>query len=215
MKPLVIEYVFEGSRRGYNFTSPTSGFGEETLKTIWRTAMPRGQGWGAEHYLGAQSLKCFHLDRGRVAMSEVTVTDLSDEGGRRGIRRAVIQVMRTTECLTYLQERLTRFPPEIRGELEKRPSFWSRKNVVDKSLPKLRGSKQVIFSRPYGGQSDWQTVEYLVLTLAISRREEASDNEMIVPFTTLALDYRDESRIVALPSQQTAQIGEISTITIP
>jgi hypothetical protein len=38
---LVLEYVFEGHQRGYNFTSSTKGFSDTVLKTIWRTAMPR------------------------------------------------------------------------------------------------------------------------------------------------------------------------------
>jgi hypothetical protein len=215
MKRLVIEYVFEGHRRGYNFTSPTTGFSEEALKTIWRTAMPRGQGWGADAYIGAASLKCFPVDEHHVALSEVTVTAQRDDGGRRGIRRAVVQVMKAAECVHFLQQRLDNFPPDIRDRLEeKRSSFWQRKNLVEQTLPKVRGSKQVIFSRTYSGLEDWLAVEFLVLKLAISRAEESSNQE-IVPFTTLALDYREESRIVALPAQQTALMSNITIIAIP
>ena len=215
MKPLIIEYVFEGHRRGYNFTSPTTGFSEEALKTIWRTAMPRGQGWGADAYIGATSLKCFPIDEHHVALSEVTVTAQRDEGGRRGIRRAVVQTMKAAECVHHLQQRLDNFPPDIRDRLEeKRSSFWQRKTLVEQTRPKVHGSKQVIFSRRYSGVEDWLAVEFLVLKLAISRVEESSQDE-IVPFTTLALDYREESRMVALPAQQTAQMGDISVIAVP
>jgi membrane-bound lytic murein transglycosylase B len=46
MQTLTLEYVLDGSRPGYQFTTPTNGIGEAALKTIWRSAMPRGQGWG-------------------------------------------------------------------------------------------------------------------------------------------------------------------------
>ncbi|NJL56806.1 hypothetical protein HC928_17885 [bacterium] len=81
---LVIEYVHEGHQRGYNFTSPTDGYTDAALKQVWRGAMPRGQGWGAEGLAGAHALKSFVLDDGRVALSRVTVTDQADDAGRRG-----------------------------------------------------------------------------------------------------------------------------------
>ncbi len=55
MVDLVLEYVLNSRRPGYNFTTPTNGFSDSTLKAIWQQAMPRGQGW--RHYIGAQSLK--------------------------------------------------------------------------------------------------------------------------------------------------------------
>lgn len=83
MRQLVIDYVLEGHQRGYNFTSSTQGFHDDVLKSIWRAAMPKGQGWGA--YVGARSLKAFALEDSRLALSEVTVTDRRDESGRTHI----------------------------------------------------------------------------------------------------------------------------------
>ena len=79
MKQLILEYVLEGHKRGYNFTSSTQGFHDDVLKSIWRKAMPRGQGWNAAVYAGARSLKSFWLEDGRMAMSETVVTDMRDE----------------------------------------------------------------------------------------------------------------------------------------
>ena len=106
---LVIEYVLEGHQRGYNFTSSTQGYSDDDLKTIWRNAMPRGQGWSA--FVGARSLKCFPLDEHglRVVACETVVTDMIDENGRGGIRRATIQVMARADYLTYLDRRFARF----------------------------------------------------------------------------------------------------------
>ena len=97
MRQLVLEYVFEGHKRGYNITSPTNGFNDDTLKTVWRNAMPRGQGWGADAYIGARSLKSFPLPDGRIALADVHVTGLHDESGRGGIRKAVVDIMQPGE----------------------------------------------------------------------------------------------------------------------
>lgn len=210
--PLVIEYVFEGHQRGYNLTSPTRHLGEATVKTIWRNAMPRGQGWGA--YIGARSLKAFPLDDGRIALSEVTVTDLQDEGGRRGIRRAVIHTLSQDDALAHLRDRLASYPPETLARIEKKPSLGQWKHIVDETLPKLRRDGQIVLSRPYTTDEDWQSVEAFILKLVMARLNPLRRWGKLPPFTTLALDSRDESPLVAIPTQQRRPADGITEINL-
>lgn len=210
MAHLVIEYLTEGKQRGYHFTSSTQGFSDTTLKFIWRTAMPRGQGWGA--YIGARSLKCFPLDDGRLAISEVIVTDMADESGRRGIRRATIRVMNIDTCQAYLQQWLDNYPLDIRSN---KPNFFQQGQIINRALPKLNGKPaQVILSRSYTTLRDWQVMEALVIKLAIAPIGPMKGWGKIVPFTTLALDNREESRLVGLPLKHAVQIRDIQPVEI-
>jgi hypothetical protein len=211
---LIIEYVFEGHRRGYNYTSATRGLDDETLKLIWRTAMPRGQGWGADVYAGAHSLKCFPLDERTVALSDVTVTDLRDEGGRRGIRRAVIDVLSADACYEALKDRLQAYPAAVQERLERKPSIGQWKRIVDQALPKVRKDAQVILTHPYTGFAEWQFVEAMVIKVAVARMGPLKRGGKIMPFTTMALDYHDESRLVALPAQQLKDTDDIAIIKL-
>ena len=212
--PLVIEYVFEGHERGYNFTSPTRGYDDATLKAVWRQAMPRGQGWGAAAYGGARMLKCFPLDERRVALAEVTVTDLQDEHGRRGIRRAEVEVLSVEAAVERLKARLTGYPSEVQANIDGRPTLRQWWHIVADALPGLKRDSQVILARPYAGPTDWMLVEAFVLKVALSRLIPLRRRGKITPFTTLALDYRDESRLVAVPAQRFATDGKVSAIEL-
>lgn len=190
MRQLVIEYGLEGHKRGYNFTSPTQGFHDDVLKTVWRSAMPRGQGWGAAAFAGARSMKSFPLADGRVALSDVVVTDMRDESGRGGIRRAVVSVMTAGEYLDVLAERLRGYPPGLL-------------NLPNRSLPGGHGDKQTVFSYPYSDAPSWQVVEVMLIRHALKLASGGMFRSgKIVPFTTLALDYRDEGLLVALPEDK-------------
>lgn len=207
MQPLVLEYVFEGHQRGYNFTSPTRGYSDTALKTIWRSAMPRGQGWNA--YVGARALKSFLLDDGRMALSEVTVTDLRDESGRGGIRRAVIQVMYPGAYSEYLKDRLRRYPHAIQSQVERWPSFGQRKRLLERGV---RGAAQTVCTYAYTSPDDWQTAEAITLKLATSPGLLLRSG--LLPFTTLALDYRDESPLVVLPADRAAKLNGVATLAL-
>ncbi len=203
MRELLIEYVLEGRERGYNFTSSTSGFHDDVLKSIWRRAMPRGQGWGASAYAGARSLKAFLLDDGRAALSDVTVTDMRDESGRGGIRRAVVSIMQPAEYTEVLAARLAAYPTQLAAQAGRR------------TLPGGRGEKQTIYTRPYTSATDWQLVEVLLLRHAL---RQASGGILragrIIPFTTLALEYRDEGLLVALPEEKARAVKDIAVLRI-
>ncbi|MBI5668871.1 MAG: hypothetical protein HZC41_12765 [Chloroflexi bacterium] len=207
MQPLVLEYVFEGHQRGYNFTSPTRGYSDATLKTIWRYAMPRGQGWNA--YIGARSLKSFLLDDGRVALSEVTVTDLRDESGRGGIRQAVIQVMYPGAYHEYLKDRLRRYPHTVQAQVDRWPSFGQRKRLLERGV---RGAAQTVCVYPYTSPDAWQTAEAITLKLATAPGLLLRSG--ILPFTTLALDYRDESPLVVLPADRADRLNGVATLAL-
>ena len=204
MQQLVIEYVFEGHQRGYNITSATNGLDQTTLKTIWRRAMPRGQGWG--RYIGARALKCFPLDDGLVAVSEVTVTDQRDESDRAGIRRAVIDLMDRRDYLAYLDNRLLNLPPEVRVQVDRLPSFTQRAKIMNRALPGVNKNPQMILSYPYTNPHHWLVIEGLVLKLALSPIGPMRRWGRVIPFTTLALDYREESLLVVLPESKARTI---------
>jgi hypothetical protein len=202
VRRLVIEYVLEGHRRGYDFTSPTAGFADEVLKTVWRSAMPRGQGWNAPVYAGARALKSF-LVGDFAAVSDVTVTDQRDDGGRGGIRRAVVDVMGFGEYTAYLEDRLRAYPPDVVAALERLPTLAQRARLMNRAM---KQSKQLILAQTYDGPRAWQVVEGLVIKLALSPFPPAPRSGRIVPFTTLALDHREESPLVALPAERARQL---------
>lgn len=227
MRQLTIDYVLDGRRRGYTFTTPTESVDPDTLKTIWRGAMPRGQGWGANGYVGAHSLKCFSLPSGEVALSQTEVTDLRDEMGRAGIRRTVIDILTVTASLDTLRRRLQALPPTLVTEAERRLTSreWQllfRKNREAKR-PKTMIKPQTILAYPYEGR-DWRFVEACILLLAtratlLTNLIEVSPivnpfADRVLSFTTLALDYQDEGRIVAIPLERAREFEGIPYIDI-
>ncbi len=200
MTELVIEYVLDGRRPGYNFTTPTNGHDPDTLKAIWQQAMPRGQGW--RDYIGARALKCFPLEGGRqAAIAEVTVTDQADEIGRQGIRRAEITLLDGADFLDYLALRLALLPEKARQEAERRLTWRHWKQIMDRAAPKPRKQAgQIVLAGEYTGPAGWQVMEAAVLIVATSQRVRALKGwPRVLPLTTLALDPRDESRLVAIP----------------
>jgi hypothetical protein len=205
MPQLVIEYVFEGHQRGYNFTSSTQGYRDEDLKTIWRSAMPRGQGWG--EYVGARSLKAFPLDQA-VVVAETEVTDQRDEHGRGGIRRTVIDLMSQNEYWVYLQARLRMLPGHVQAHLERLPSFSQRLAINSKIMPQPRRRHQLVLLAAYGGPEQWQLLEGLVVKLALSPIGPMRRWGRVIPLTTLALSAHDESALVALPAAKAGQIDK-------
>lgn len=197
---LVIEYVHEGHQRGYNFTSATDGYTDAALKQVWRGAMPRGQGWGAEGLAGAYALKSFVLDDGRVALSRVTVTDQVDDAGRRGIRRAEVEVFTPDTYLETLQAHIARYSSVVRATAERMLTLCQRTRIIEKTLPKLRKNPQVILAHAYTSPAAWQVIEVVALRLALHPPLPMRRFGRVIPFTTLALDYREEGKLVALPT---------------
>ncbi|MBN2469195.1 MAG: hypothetical protein JXN59_00620, partial [Anaerolineae bacterium] len=170
MTELVIAYVLDGKRPGYAFTTPTTGFDDQTLKTIWQNAMPRGQGW--RRYIGARSLKCFALDGGRrLAVSDVCVTEQADETGRQGIRRAAITVLDAADYMDYLTLRLVMLPDRARQEAERLLDWRRWKQILDRAAPKARKKDgQIALAAPFSSIDNWQIVEAAVLMIATSAR---------------------------------------------
>ena len=216
MPDLIIEYGLDGGQPGYRFKPPVGGFSEEVLRTIWRCAMPRGQGWGGNDYIGARSLKCFPVDAYTVALSLVTVTDQEDEMGRRGIRRAEITLVPARDHLVHLERRLETYPPSVYAAAHRRltPYLWRR--ILDKAVPKLKRGQPVVLAHPYTGPQSWQVMEALMLKLVTSRAVRLIEGwGAVSSFTTLALDWRDESRLVALPLDRAQALRGVTVIVIP
>lgn len=220
MPELTISYVLEGARRGYNFTSPTDGVDPAALKAIWRGAMPRGQGW--DQYPAARSLKCFPLETGENALCDVTLTDMQDEVGRRGIRRAVISVLPHRDTQRSLLDRLHALPASITADAERRLSSheWELlfRKYRDAKKPRSFVKPQTILAYPYSAEG-WSFVEACVLLLVtrstlLTNLIEISPAinpfaDRLLSFTTLALDFREEGRIVALP------LDRVRTFDVP
>ncbi|HVU10384.1 MAG TPA: hypothetical protein VHD90_03860 [Phototrophicaceae bacterium] len=225
MPSLSIGYVLEGARRGYNFTSPTDGIAPDALKAIWRGAMPRGQGW--EQYPGAVTLKCFALDSGEAAICDVTLTDLADEVGRKGIRQAAIKILPPPDYRRDLLNRLYALPAEIVAHAERK--LYSRewqllfKKYRDSKKPKSIVKPQTILAYPYNAEG-WRFVEACILLLATRSTLLTNLIEMspavnpfadkLLSFTTLALDYREEGRIVALPLDKMRSFPDVPFVNI-
>lgn len=215
MPDLVLEYVLDGRHPGYNFTTPTDRFDDATLKTIWRNAMPRGQGWG--EYVGARSLKCFALAGGwRVAVSEVFVTNQVDEGGRRGIRRAEITVMPAEKFQAYLQVRLAMLPEPVREAAGEKLNWWRWRRILDRaSKGRGKNKNQVVLAHPYTSEAGWQMAEAVLLQLATARRLRSVKGwERLNSLTTLALGHRDESRLVAIPLNKARDISDVPVVNL-
>lgn len=222
MRRLTIGYVLEGERRGYAFTTPTEGVDPDALRAIWRSAMPRGQGWG--DYPAARSLKGFELASGDVALCDIQVTDQVDEVGRTGIRRADIHLMTLKECRAHLLERLAALPPNVVKQAEQR--LYSRdwellfRKYRELSKPMTMLKPQTILA--YEG--DWTFIEACVLLLVTRSTLLANLLEVspainpfadrLFAFTTFALDYRDEGRLVALPLNKARTIHDVPYINL-
>jgi hypothetical protein len=218
MQQLIIDYVLDGENRGYAFTTPTEHIAPQTLKTLWQQAMPRGQGWAADIYQNARSLKCIPLENGRIAVSEVLVTGQVDELGRQGLRRAEITLMTADEYSVYLAAQWERFPADIRKQAEAKFGFRLWKRIADSAIPKLKGNDQLVLTHPYTSAPEWQVVEAFVLKLVMAQRLRFLKGwGRLIGFTTLALDHREESPIVVLPTQALAQLKpgkDVSVIDI-
>jgi hypothetical protein len=212
MRHFTLDYRLEGERRGYAFTTPTDDLDSETLKALWRGTMPRGQGWDDPLLIGARSLKCFAVPSGEIALAEIAITDLRDETGRMGIRRAEIGLRSHGEHAAHLRARLSDMPAERVADAEAKlmSREWAllfkkqRRHQPPRSVVK----PQTILTAPYSPEM-WQFVETCILLLAsrltlLSNLIEVSPSvnpfaDRALSFTTLALDFRDETRLIAIP----------------
>lgn len=208
MSRLVIEYLLEGHRRGYSFTSPTHMHADSTLKTVWRSAMPRGQGWRADRYIGARALKCFALENGQVAVSESIVTDMTDENGRRGIRRAEVDVMSAAVFTHHLRSRMAGYPPEIQK------AAATKYAQVEKRFPRLKKQQPLVLVYPFTTPRLWWVIEALVLRLALAPLASMHTWGAVVPFTTLALTHLDETGIVAIPAHEAVSMRGVPLVDV-
>ncbi len=210
MQKLTIEYVLEGNHmeKGYNFTSPTNGVADEVVSAIWRGAMPRGKGWRDPALAGARSLKCIVLPGAKVAFSDVVVTAMRDEMGRGGIRRAEVTIISEHEYEDYLQQRWDALPDTARDAADEKLNFWLWKRLADKGLAKVKGDARIALIHPYHTSDSWQAVEAIVLKIMMANKRVRFFRGWgkINDFTTLALDFRDESHLVAIPQDKAADL---------
>ncbi len=212
---LVIDYVLESRRPGYAFTTPTGDLPEAVVRDIWRSAMPRGQGWSA--YVGARALKGFPLEDGRqAALCAIEVTDRADESGRRGIRRAEIEIVDGADYRAALQARLDSLPEPVRAAADERLSCPRWLQLVERAIPRLRKEKsQVILASPYTTPESWLLVTALMIRVALAFPVRAVRGfPSALPLTSLALDYRDESPLVALPLERARALNGARVIEI-
>lgn len=215
MRRLTLDYRLEGERRGYAFTTPTDDLDPETVKMLWRGTMPRGQGWDDPLLIGARSLKCFSVPSGEIALAEVLVTDLRDETGRMGIRRAEIGLRSPVEHAAHLRARLSEMPvkqvADAEAKLTSREWALMFKKQRRHQPPRSVVKPQTILTAPYAAEM-WEFVEACILLLAsrttlLSNLIEVSPSinpfaDRALSFTTLALDARDETRLIAIPQHR-------------
>lgn len=195
--PLIVEYVLEGEKRGYRITTPTHHLREDVTKKIWQNAMPKGQGWSK--YINAQSLKCFPLPDGQMAVSETIVTDHEDESGRRGIRRAEVQVMNIARYHDFLDKRFAQLPAGIQNDAHRQIRSWRRLRKVERLPRKQLKTEQLIITHSYNGLPDWRFIEGVVLLLTLSPWAQVQRWSRPFSLTTMALTASGEGNIVAVP----------------
>ncbi|MDZ4770241.1 MAG: hypothetical protein SGJ24_14015 [Chloroflexota bacterium] len=228
MYTLTLDYLLEGERRGYTFTPTPDSLPPETVKALWRGTMPRGQGWGEPVYAGARALKCFALPDGNAAICDVVTTDLRDEVGRAGIRRAQIAVGSAREVQSALSARLTALPTAIVQDAERRLNSreWALlfRKYRDAAKPRSLVKPQTILAYPYKSADSWTFIEACLLLLATRATLLTNLIEVdpivnpfadrVLSFTTLALDHRDEGRIVALPLDRARTLPDVPYIDL-
>ena len=147
MPQLVIDYRLDTKQPGYAFSSPVNGVSEGIRKVVWRHAMPRGKGWG--EFPGMRSIKCFPVSDALAAVSTITVTDQEDEQGRRGIRRAEIDLIPLPEILNHVHGLLRALPNSVQQASAHlfQTGVWAR--ILDRALPKVgKKQPQVVFVYP-------------------------------------------------------------------
>lgn len=196
-EPIIIEYVLTGQQRGYNITSGAGQLSDSVSKALWRSAMPRGTGWGA--YVGAHSLKVFSLPDDRIAFCDVSVTDQQDETGRVGIRRAEVELVSPNKFRHMIEDRLMQYPHSLLSIAKERHAVLSRK------LPRFKREASIILTHPYQTAERWQLVEAVMLLLALEPPRTWRSASQPIPFTTLALDHRGDHPLVALPADVVGQ----------
>lgn len=216
MITLALDYTLTGQRRGYTL-GPAGAVPPDVYKVIWRQALPRGQGWDAPTFIGARALKCFPIDARTAAISEIAITDLRDELGRGGIRQAVIHYGSHDAIRRILRDRLDALPHLVvhRAEAALTSQAWALlfKRYWDAS----RGLKsQTVLALPYTA-AGWPFIEACLLLLAtratlLANLIELSPSvnpfaDKLLSFTTLTLDPRDETRLIALPLTAPALSG--------
>jgi len=215
MPRVVIDYGLDGRQPGYHFAE-TGGLDQPALRTIWAQAMPRGRGWAADRYLGARSLKAFRVDARRAALSQVLVTDRQDEGGRRGIRRAEIDVLPLADIPAYLKARLEAYPLEVRQAAGERLGMGRWVRVLERALPRPGSSDRAVLGHPFRDAAGWTLIEFMVLYMATRWALRAVRGwPPLVPFTTLALDVQEEGTLVAVPWDQAQALGLRGVIRVP
>src|SRR5262249_1133935 len=146
------------------------------------------------------SLKSFPLPDGRIALADVAVTGLRDESGRGGIRKAGVDIMQTGGYLDTLRTRLQSYPQKVKLETSRKPRFGHRR------MTKIQGDSQVVVSHLYTTADNWQMIEALILAEAIELLDRRWLGSKYFSFTTLALEYRDESQVVVLPESRANEL---------
>ncbi|MCU0499170.1 MAG: hypothetical protein MUF87_17595 [Anaerolineae bacterium] len=210
--PLIIDYLTEGPQRGYSFTTPTHAYSDETIKSIWRNAMPRGQGWAA--YIGAKSLKSFVLPDKRIVIAQTEVTDRADESGRRGIRRTQIEVFAPADYRPALTHRLGQFNAGLQQDADFHLAQWRKTAAFERLGPQIKRAHQLIFTHAFSTLADWQVIEVLLLKIAIHPPYALRQFGNVLSFTTLALAPHEESLLTALPADRAATLSKIPSLAV-
>lgn len=231
MDKLFLDYnLRENGTKGYTLQDIEGKVSGEIRRQIWYSALPKGKGWNADEFRGVQILKCFELSDGRIAISQVENTNETDEGGRSGIMRSSILVASRMRAISWLQQRLTDLIEEdtilskhahqiINSRGFKSQLIYNRHRSPDNHtfdkrsglLSQLMGAisskakGQIILTWDFS-KEHWKIIEIIMLSLVTRKTNVTSEflesTNDFINFTTLALDYRDENRIIAIPTSK-------------
>jgi hypothetical protein len=85
-------------------------------------------------------------------------------------------------------------------EANRKPGFGRRR------IPKVQGDSQTVLAHPYKTADTWQIIEALILVEAVELLDRRWLGSRYFSFTTLALEYRDESQLVVLPESRASEL---------
>jgi hypothetical protein len=108
----------------------------------------------------------------------------------------------------HLQSRLAGYPSDVQAAAER------KRAAIQRSMPRLKRRQPLMLASTFTTARDWWTIEVLVLKLAAAPIGPMRRWGDVIPFTTLALDYRDESNVVAVPANHTVHLDGVPIMDI-
>ncbi len=210
--------ITSSGRRGYLCVAHSEGLSKSTIATLERIALPFGSSW--QLYMGARSVKAFPIDRGRMAVSYVRITDNYDDHGRLGVLTCQCVVVKFEQFVDLISRPYFAFdavfnqPGAVSKLLDSRPggedsrvhdelSLKISSSSAFRSRLRLLIGRRVILRRPFSNAEQWRSVEHAVQSLVLHLPTALKRNISFVTFTTSSAD---PMRLIAMPEGRSPEV---------